>query len=428
MGVEPSPYTPGGRPRVFVGRETELRLIDDRLARVIAYGEMMGPLLAITGPRGVGKTSLLRDVQDRATEAGFVVAWSAGVKHQPFLPDVVDRVISALARAEVPFQNTRRGLRLDQLAIEVRAGLASVSANLSRAPGETPNPLPAATPLIGPLQDFVTEAAATIRQRGGAGLLILLDEIHEPLESLRAGSYTPNPAAQLDAAILLNVVQNLDAERDRTPAGFIVAGLPATKTLLTRAATFGERTHELQLSQLDPATAEALLASPARQSHVTWETAALHKAADYARGYPETLQRVGDMTWQVARPDRGDTITTAHLEPALHRVEASMAHLFDSRWDNATAAEQRFLAAMAAHGSTPVTRSDIADLLGTREPGDLSVVRANLIAKGIIIPTGHGQLDFTIPGFDQWIRDRAQPDTPTRPRRPQRPPSHHGPE
>ena len=79
----------------YGGRETELRLIDDRLARVIAYGEMMGPLLAITGPRGVGKTSLLRDVQDRATEAGFVVAWSAGVKHQPFLPDVVDRVISA---------------------------------------------------------------------------------------------------------------------------------------------------------------------------------------------------------------------------------------------------------------------------------------------------------------------------------------------
>ena len=370
-----SPYTPGGRPRVFVGRTTELRQIEDRLARVIAYGEMMGPLLAITGPRGVGKTSLLRDVQDRATENGFVVAWSAGVKYQPFLPDVVDGVVDALREADVP------------------------------------------------LQTFLTEAATAVRSRGGAGLLILIDEIHEPLESRRTGTYSPNLAAQLDAAILLNVTQHLDAERARPPGGIIVAGLPVTKTLLTRAATFGERTHELQLAHLDLPTAESLLAEPAHELDVIWEPRALHRAAEYARGYPETLQRIGDEVWQATRPERGDTITLPDLEPALTKVEASMTMLFDSRWQNATPAEHRFLAAMASHGSTPVARSQIANRLNA-DTTEVSMARSSLIAKGIITPSGHGQLDFTIPGFDQWIRDRLnadQPPVPPKPTLPARP-------
>lgn len=73
-----NPYTPGGRPRVFVGREDDRRWLRDRLARVVAYGEMMSPLAVATGPRGVGKTSLMRDLQARAQESGFVVAWVAG--------------------------------------------------------------------------------------------------------------------------------------------------------------------------------------------------------------------------------------------------------------------------------------------------------------------------------------------------------------
>lgn len=156
-----SPYTPGGRPRVFVGREPEVRLIDDWLARVIAYGEMMGPLLAITGPRGVGKTSLLRDVQDRATEAGFVVAWSAGVKYQPFLPDVVDGVVDALR--DVPFRAGRGRLRLDQLGLEVNAGLAAVSATLNRQDAAEPERPTHAAPVLRPFQRFLTEAATAVR-------------------------------------------------------------------------------------------------------------------------------------------------------------------------------------------------------------------------------------------------------------------------
>lgn len=148
-----SPYTPGGRPRVFVGRTTELRQIEDRLARVIAYGEMMGPLLAITGPRGVGKTSLLRDVQDRATENGFVVAWSAGVKYQPFLPDVVDGVVDALREADVPFRTSRGRLRLDQLGVEVNAGLASVAATLNR-PDASPKTRSQPPPFCGRCRPF----------------------------------------------------------------------------------------------------------------------------------------------------------------------------------------------------------------------------------------------------------------------------------
>jgi len=88
--------------------------------------------------------------------------------------------------------------------------------------------------------------------------------------------------------------------------------------------------------------------------------------------------------------------------------------LFESRWQNATAAERLFLTAMASSGSTPVARSEIAHRLDA-DTTEVSMARSSLIAKGIITPTGHGQLDFTIPGFDQWIRDRLKADQPPPP-------------
>lgn len=110
---------------MFVGREDERRWLRDRLARVVAYGEMMGSLAVATGPRGVGKTSLMRDLQAQAQESGFVVAWVAGVKQQPFLADVVDRVTRALDRAGRLEKSGRA--RVQEVGVEVGVGLAKVS-------------------------------------------------------------------------------------------------------------------------------------------------------------------------------------------------------------------------------------------------------------------------------------------------------------
>ncbi|MDR3106676.1 MAG: ATP-binding protein, partial [Bifidobacteriaceae bacterium] len=115
-----NPYSPGDRPRTFVGRRDERARLRGQLARVVAYGEMMGPLTVVTGPRGVGKTSLLRDVGDSAAADGFVVAWVVGVKRQPFWADLVAEVTRATARIDAL---ARSGVkrRVEELGIELNA-------------------------------------------------------------------------------------------------------------------------------------------------------------------------------------------------------------------------------------------------------------------------------------------------------------------
>ena len=88
----PNPYAPGELPRVLAGREQQQDRIRGYLSRIGTYGEMGGPLLVFLGPRGVGKTSLLREAQRDAEEHGFITAWVACRRNAPFLPDLVSRV------------------------------------------------------------------------------------------------------------------------------------------------------------------------------------------------------------------------------------------------------------------------------------------------------------------------------------------------
>lgn len=397
----PNPYTPSDRPRVFVGRQAERDRLRDRLARVAAYGEMMGPLVVVTGPRGVGKTSLLRDVAAQAEQDGFVVAWVAGVKHQPFLGDVVDRVTRSLERADV--LSSPAGRQVGQIGVELNAGIAKVSARIDRRhePGSN-------SALVGPLEDFFARTSNLVRDRGGAGLVVMIDELHAPLESSRERDYHPDPRAVLDAAVLLNAIQHMGAERERFPVGVIGAGLPQTKGLLTRAATFGERSHEIVLAELDDVTAAQVLTAPAAQLGVAWDEAALAAAVRAADGYPQSLQIIGSATWEATRPRRGDTITAADVERGWEAAQNDLASLFDARWAVATDAERAFLIAMASQPGPVVRRGDIAEALGVPTEA-LGMVRRNLINKGIVEDAGRGLLRFTVPGFDGFVRQQDPP-------------------
>jgi hypothetical protein len=236
-----NPYSPGDRPQVFVGRQAERARIRDRLAKVLAYGEMMGPLTVVTGPRGMGKTSLLRDIADEATRDGFVVAWTAGLKRRPFLDETLAQVTRAVDRSQAaPARATKR--RVEELGVQLNAGVVKVEAKVG--PGKS---VGAAldSKSVGQVEDFLEEAATSVRDCGGAGLLIVIDELHAPLEPVNGRDLRQDPAALAEAGVLLNAVQDMAAQKDRFPLGVVGAGLPQTKALLTRAATFAERTREI---------------------------------------------------------------------------------------------------------------------------------------------------------------------------------------
>lgn len=409
--MEPNPYTPGRVPRWFVGREQEVRSVRRELAPLTAYGEMLGPPLVLTGPRGVGKTSLLHEIRQLAEADGYVVARTAGVKQSPFLGDVVQRVASALDRAEIDLPRDRR-LQLQELSATIGGSLASVGATLKLA--ETAERPHVSAALLTPVEEFLHNAATLVRERGGAGLLILIDELHEPLVSTIADRYQPDPRAMLDAAVLLNVLQNLDDDRDRNPLGVIAAGLPETADFLTRAATFAERTNEIRVSEFDPVTAREVLNKPARELGVTWQESALDLANQIAKGYPQALQVVGKWTWDIAGPDSGAAISLDNVQAALPDIKGQLNDMHRRRWNNATPSEREFLRAMARltdpeQRNGAVRRADIAREMD-RTSQSISDVRNSCISKGIIASPQHGYLRFTIPGLAEYIAQGDQPD------------------
>lgn len=397
----PSPYTPGDVPRVFIGRDKERDQLRDLFARVIAFGEMGGPLTIVTGPRGLGKTSLLREVSASAERDGFVVAWLSGIKNQPFLSALVGQITHALRRADITAEPRRR-TRLDELTVEVGVGIAKVRAKLAASGDDAAEPSAALHTMI---EDLCHEAASAVRESGGAGLLIVIDELHAPLEPKGRDERRPEPEPLLDAAVLLNAIQNMGGDRRRYPLVVLGAGLPQTKTLLTHAATFSERIREITLSGFDVEASAAVLTEAARPLGVSWSPDALRIGVARAQGYPQALQVVGDETWQLARPNRGDVIGVAHVEASLPAVDEAMGSMFRTRWAVATERERTVLRTMARLPGDIVERASIAAAMQV-DSEDLGMVRRSLIQKGIIEPAGRGMLRFTIPGFDAFVLEQ----------------------
>lgn len=380
--MEPNPYSPGDIPRYLAGRDDQLSRVEVVLDAVADGGPAGAPVVFVA-PRGLGKTSLLRAAEDLALPKGYAVAWVPCVKGQPVLADLVTAVERGLD--QVGLAPGRAIPRWDLLRLEV-GGLGMKAAGEWKRPSTEE-----ATPgRVLATQEALRGAARSVRERGGAGLLLCLDELHAP--------------ALGETGVLLNALQALAHERDVNPLVVLGAGLPSTPGHLTSAATFAERWAYVELPALDPGASARALVEPAAEVDVRWSGAALRLAEQRANGYPYLLQLLGAEAWDAARPARGGTITEEHAEQGWVGAQARLRTLFQGRWDAATAREQAFLTAMAAAGDGPVPRATVATALGL-PTSSISQTRASLINKGIIARVAHGTLEFTLPGFAEHVRE-----------------------
>ena len=395
MEALPNPYTPGQVPRILAGRQAEIGRIRDQLARVLSFGELGGPLLVFHAPRGLGKTSLLRAAERQAGELGFVSAWVACSRERPFLPELVHATERGLQRAEVDLsgaEGTRWRTRLERISIELGLPGVKVAGDLALDPPTSGRSSPATTAPIGALEDLLHGAADVVRRRGGAGLLVFVDELHA--------------ASRADLATLLNALQNLDGRREENPLSVVTAGLPATPEAITRAATFGERSAFVPLDVLNPVDARSAVEAPAAALEVSWAEDAVASVVEESGGHPYLLQLLGSATWDATAPQPGTEIALADVHAGIPAAGEQLDAMFRARWASASRGEQAFLRAMAAAGSDHVSRTSIADALG-QDSRSVSVPRERLIDKGVIEPVGHGLVRFTLPGFGAYVRERA---------------------
>lgn len=197
-------------------------------------------------------------------------------------------------------------------------------------------------------------------------------------------------------------------QQRQLPLVLIGAGLPILPGLAGESKSYAERLFNFPpIGALSEADAARALQEPASAAGIAFSPDALHQIFLTTHGYPYFLQEWAYQAWNhaVASPIEVGVIGDA-TQAVVRRLDENF---FRVRFDRLTPGEKKFLRAAAELGPGPYRTGDVALILNI-QVNSLGPNRANLIKKGMIYSPGHGDLAFTVPLFDEFMR-RAMPLT-----------------
>lgn len=384
MNAVQNPYSPGAgtRPPALVGRDNELDAMNVSLQRLLKGRDGRSQML--TGLRGVGKTVLLNEIAQIAESHGYFHEHIEISENG----DLAPRLAAAFRRVLLSMDAKRR------IGDRVVRSLGILKAFTMRLPGDVELSIDVDA-VFGPADsgDLSTDLAGLFVELGEVardhktGVLVTIDELHyvgrETLEALIMGLHR---ASQMALPI--------------TIAG---AGLPSLATLTGEAKSYAERMFTFPvIDSLSDAIASDALSIPARDEYVTWTTDAMARVIEVTRGYPYFLQEFGKQAWDVAE---GDGVIT--LEDVNRSVPVAIAELDDGffrvRTGRTNDAERAYLRAIAELGPGPVRSGDVARIL-ERSATSLGPVRDDLLRKALCYSPRWGEIQFTVPLFDEFMK------------------------
>jgi hypothetical protein len=227
-------------------------------------------------------------------------------------------------------------------------------------------------------------------QERGAAVAILIDEIqYFSTEELSA---------------LIMAMHRM--QQRQLPLVLVGAGLPILPGLAGESKSYAERLFNFPaVGPLPEPDAARALQDPVQAEGVAFDLDALHEIFRLTQGYPYFLQEWGYQAWNhAAASPIGAAVIRETSELVSQRLDENF---FRVRFDRLTPREKTYLRAMAELGEGPYRTGDIADKLGVKTTS-LAPVRANLIKKGMVYSPSHGEMAFTVPLFDAFMR-RAMP-------------------
>jgi len=380
-----NPFSPGAGspPPELVGRDPVLEQARILLGRVKQKKPEKSMLL--TGLRGVGKTVLLNEIERMADGDGYRTI-SIEVHEDkalgPLIAPYLRSLLYDLDRIAGTGDKVKRGLAVLRSFIgTLKLTVGDVSIGLDIDPergsadsGDLEIDLPNLFVAIGEAAEDRKSAVA-----------IFIDEIQYFSQK------------ELGALIMaMHKVQQL-----QLPLVLLGAGLPILPGLAGESKSYAERLFSFPnigaLSQEDTAKA---LQEPAQKAGVAFENAALDEVFHLTKGYPYFLQEWGYVAWNLATTS---PITLQAVRNVRNTVILRLdENFFRVRYDRLTPSEKNFLRAIAELGPGAHRTGDIAEILKVKITS-LGPVRAKLINKGMIYSPAHGDLDFTVPLFDDFM-------------------------
>lgn len=386
-----NPFSPGAGspPPELVGREPVLEQARILLGRTKAGRSEKS--LMLTGLRGVGKTVLLNEIQRLAVAEGYhtlEIEAHEDKRLGPLLAPSLRRLLYDLDRLAGAGDKVRRGLAVLRSFISaIRLTIGDVDIGLDIEPekgaadsGDLEMDLP---------NLFVAVAEAAAERK--SALALLIDEVQY--------------FNQRELGALIMAMHKV--QQRQLPLVLVGAGLPILPGLAGESKSYAERLFSFPpIGALAHPDADKALQDPARAAGVSFEPAALKEIFRMTQGYPYFLQEWGYQAWNLAPASPiGLKVVRDATSLVIRRLDENF---FRVRFDRLTLGEKKFLRAMAELGPGPHRTGDIASKLDVLV-NSLGPVRAKLIKKGMIYSPAHGDMAFTVPLFDEFMR-RAIPD------------------
>lgn len=384
-----SPYTPGAgaMPRYLAGRESMLEEAD-KILEAVAMGYPQKPSIYY-GLRGVGKTVLLNAIEEKAEELDILYAHIEIAEKRSFIVQIANaskKIIHRMSVIESVKDLGHKALGILQ-AFQVTynpeeqtftAGIAEPSMYVSS----------------GVLSDDLTEmfvAMGRMAAKAKRAICFFVDEIQY---------MKPN---EMEA--LINALHRVN--QLRLPITIYGAGLPKILKILGEVKSYSERLFQyIEVAELSDHAATDAIVKPATELGVQYEEEAVEEIKEWSKGYPFFIQELCNTIWEETESEIIKKSDVERVIPVfLDKLDKGF---FKIRYDRCTKKEHDFLFAMVRCGSLPCTISNVAKILGKRV-SSISPTRAQLISKGIIYSTGHGEIDFTVPQFDRYLK-RINPD------------------
>ncbi len=381
-----NPFSPGAGtpPPELAGRQTILDKAHIMFGRLKAARSEKSFLLI--GLRGVGKTVLLNEIHHLAEKEGyksiFVEAHENKSLAALILPPLrqllfqLDRMANVSEKVKRSFRVLKsflNGIKLKVKDVEIYLDIDSEAGTADS--GDLESDLPA-------LLEVIAEAA----QDRKLAVAIIIDELQYLSEQ------------EMSALIMSfhRIAQKM------LPLALVGAGLPQLVGLTGRSKSYAERLFDFpRIGPLDMPDMIAAIRSPTESQGVKITDEALDEIALQTQGYPYFLQEWGYQAWNIAEKSPIDIadIKKATKE-SIRRLDESF---FRVRFDRLTPREKEYLYALAILGEGAQRSGDIAEKLQV-SPQAVAPIRNNLIKKGMIYSPAHGDTDFTVPLFGDFMK------------------------
>lgn len=341
----------------------------------------------LTGLRGVGKTVLLNEFGRMATSEGWVHAHleaTEDIEAAAAIARLTRRVLLELSLRERSKERARRALGVVRSFIKVHVPTesgSSLTIDFEAQPGRADS-----GELDSDLAGLLAEVGETA-SAGGSGVLLTIDE----LQYLAQSEF---------AALIVGLHQISQLGLPVVVAG---AGLPSLPGLAGEARSYAERLFQyVEIGSLTDRDAARALEEPVEEEGGRWDADALRRILADTGGYPYFLQEYGKQAW-----NRSDgpviTATDAAAAAVIAREELDTG-FFRARIDRATDAERRYLRAMASLGGPGPYRSGNVAKAMARTTSQVATVRDDLIKRGLCYSPRYGEVAFTVPMFDDFVR------------------------